>query len=127
MCHVEQGTSCVALNSHVLRTSESCEGHKSTRFGDSGFVIICKPIESNVQDRGVMHTMRSEISDTANCVTLDLNIRAQHLADKGFQAAKLDYKELVVGLGVVRVCRHGMAKGHVLLTARFPRAALAAR
>lgn len=44
--------------------------------------------------------MGSEIGYTTNCITLDLNIRAQHLADKGFQAAKLDDQELVVGLGV---------------------------
>lgn len=43
--------------------------------------------------------MCSEISDTTNCIALNLDVRAQHLADKGFQAAKLDDKELVVGLG----------------------------
>ena len=41
--------------------------------------------------------MRSEIRDTAYCITLNLNIRAQHLADKRFQTAELDNKELVVG------------------------------
>jgi len=41
--------------------------------------------------------MRGEIRNTAHCVALNLYIRAQHLADKGFQAAKLDNKELVVG------------------------------
>lgn len=71
--------------------------------------------------------MCGEISDTTDCIALNLDIRAQHLADKGFQAAKLNNEELVVGLGVVRVCRHDIATGYALLTARFPRAALAAR
>jgi len=41
--------------------------------------------------------MGGEIRNTTHCVTLDLNVRTQHLADKRFQAAKLDNKELVVG------------------------------
>lgn len=34
--------------------------------------------------------MRSEIRNAAYCIALNLDIRAQHLADKRFQAAKLD-------------------------------------
>jgi hypothetical protein len=41
--------------------------------------------------------MGSEISDTTNCVALNLDVRAQHLADKRFQPAKLHNEELVVG------------------------------
>jgi len=41
--------------------------------------------------------MRSEIRNAAHCIALNLDIWAQHLADKGFQSAELDNKELVVG------------------------------
>lgn len=41
--------------------------------------------------------MRSEIRDAAHCITLNLDIRAQHLADERFQAAELNDEKLVVG------------------------------
>ena len=41
--------------------------------------------------------MRGEIRNAAHRITLNLDVRAQHLADKRFQAAELDNKELVVG------------------------------
>ena len=40
--------------------------------------------------------MRREIRNATHCIALDLDVRAQHLADKWFQAAELDNKELVV-------------------------------
>lgn len=45
---------------------------------------------------GLVHTVGSEVGDTTNCIALDFNIRTQHLANEGFQAAKLDNEELVV-------------------------------
>jgi hypothetical protein len=42
--------------------------------------------------------MRGEIRNTAYCVALNLYVRAQHLADKRFQAAELDDEEFVVGV-----------------------------
>lgn len=41
--------------------------------------------------------MRSKIRNAAHCIALNLDIRAQHLADEGFQTAELDDKEFVVG------------------------------
>lgn len=41
--------------------------------------------------------MGSEISNTTNCIALNFDIRAQHLADKRFQAAELYNEEFVVG------------------------------
>ena len=41
--------------------------------------------------------MSSEIRDAAYCIALNFDIRAQHLADKGFQTAELDNKKLIVG------------------------------
>ena len=43
--------------------------------------------------------MRSKIRNAAHCIALNFDIRAQHLADKRFQAAELDNKKLVVGCG----------------------------
>ena len=40
VCHVQQGTNCVALNSHILRTSDSCEMRKGIGLGNYGLVII---------------------------------------------------------------------------------------
>ena len=47
--------------------------------------------------RDPVRTMSCKIGDTTNCVTLHFDIRAQHLTDKRFQAAKLDDEKLVVG------------------------------
>ena len=41
--------------------------------------------------------MRREIRNATRCVTLDLDVQAQHLMDKRFQATELDDKELVIG------------------------------
>ena len=41
-------------------------------------------------------TMGSQVRDTTNSVALNLNIRAQHLADEGFKTSELDDQELVV-------------------------------
>ena len=76
MCHVEQGTSCIALNSHVLGAGESREGHESTRFGDFRLVVVCIVIEQAFKIRSLGHTMCSEISDATNCIALNLDIRA---------------------------------------------------
>lgn len=42
------------------------------------------------------HTVRREIRDTAYCITLNLDVRTRHLADKGSQPAELDDEKLVV-------------------------------
>ena len=43
-----------------------------------------------------LRTMRREISYTAYCIALYLDIWAQHLADERFEAAKFHNKELVI-------------------------------
>lgn len=40
--------------------------------------------------------MSSEIGDTPDSIALDLDVRAEHLANQGFEAAQFDNKKLVV-------------------------------
>ena len=40
--------------------------------------------------------MCGEIRDTANGITLNFDIRAQHLTDEGFEPSQLDNKYFVI-------------------------------
>ena len=72
--------------------------------------------------------MSSQIGHASNCIALYFDVGTEHLPDQRLQTTELYYKEFVLG------CYHGrletvsdVAECDVLLTARFPRAALAAR
>lgn len=41
-------------------------------------------------------TVRCKIRYTAHSITLDLDVRTQHLSDQRLQAAELDYLQLVL-------------------------------
>jgi hypothetical protein len=41
-------------------------------------------------------TVCSQVSDTADGVALDFDIRAEHLTDQGLEATELDDQELVL-------------------------------
>lgn len=72
--------------------------------------------------------MCSEISDTSDGITLHLYVGTEHLAYERLEPAQLDNKQLVFGLS--RVISQTGIKCHgsnLLFTAKFPRAALAAR
>jgi len=72
--------------------------------------------------------MGSQICYTSNSVTLHLDIRTEHLANQRFQPSKLYDEQLVVGYH--REINEGSFREgirSVLLTAKFPSAALAAR
>jgi hypothetical protein len=75
------------------------------------------------------HTMCSEIGDTSNGITLNFYVGAQHLAYERLEPAQLDNKQLVFSLppgssAEQESKNHGL---NLLFTAKFPRAALAAR
>ncbi len=59
---------------------------------------------------GLVVVVRGKVGDAADGVALHFDVGAEHLADQGFQTTELDDEQLVLGL-----------------TARLPRAALAAR
>lgn len=41
MGHIQQGSSGIPLNAHVLGPSEASEWHKGTGLGDLGLVLVC--------------------------------------------------------------------------------------
>lgn len=71
--------------------------------------------------------MSGEVRDTANRIALHFNIWRHHLADERSQTTK--YDDIYFVLGCIRLVHASdFATTHnVLLTARFPSAALAAR
>jgi hypothetical protein len=42
------------------------------------------------------HTVCSQVSDTADCVALDFDVRTKHLTDQGLEATELDDQELIL-------------------------------
>jgi hypothetical protein len=72
--------------------------------------------------------MCSEIGDTSDGITLHLYVGTKHLAYERLEPAQLDNEQLIFSLPRV-ISRIGI-KNHslnLLFTAKFPRAALAAR
>lgn len=72
--------------------------------------------------------MCSKIGDASDGITLHLYVGAKHLAYERLEPAQLDNKQLIFGLS--RVISRTEIKRHdldLLFTAKFPRAALAAR
>ena len=70
--------------------------------------------------------MCSEIGDTSDSITLYLDVGAEHLANERLEPTQLDDKQLIFswrGLSAEK-SRHRL---DLLFTAKFPRAALAAR
>lgn len=69
--------------------------------------------------------MSREVGNAAHSVALNLDVGAQHLTDERLQASKGDDQKLVISFDVLA---HRAVGGRcVPLTARLPRAALAAR
>ena len=73
---------------------------RGIRAPDLAILVLLSSVyqlRNNSLSRSLVHTMGSEISNTTNCIALNFDIRAQHLADKRFQAAELYNEEFVVG------------------------------
>ena len=72
--------------------------------------------------------MRSKIGDTSNGIALHLYIGTKHLAYERLEPAQLDNKQFIFGLQRVISETEIKSRGlNLLFTAKFPRAALAAR
>jgi hypothetical protein len=72
--------------------------------------------------------MSCQIRHAADCIALDFDIGTQHLTYERLQPAKFDDEKLIVSyrdISISKVLVGIMAS--LLFTARFPRAALAAR
>lgn len=96
---------------------------RGTRAPDLAIGVLFSSTLSITAD-GWRRTVSSEIGDTAYCVALNFDIRAKHLPDEWFQASERNDEKLVFG------CERQQSVpgyGHIPLTARLPRAALAAR
>lgn len=79
-----------------------------------------------------IHTMSCQVCDAADSVTLHLHIRTQHLSDERFQSAEFHNEKLIIRYknptwhrSTPR--RKANVDFDVLLTAKLPNAALAAR
>ena len=73
-------------------------------------------------------TVSGEISDASDGIALHFDVGAEHLADERFQSTELDNEQLI--LRYIRIINLKDVKPYrvdALFTARFPRAALAAR
>lgn len=72
--------------------------------------------------------MRSEVCNAPDSITLDLDVGRQHLTDEGRETSQLNDEDLVLRYTVRQSLGLQASVGsNLLLTARFPRAALAAR
>ena len=74
--------------------------------------------------------MGSQVCHTTNSIALHLHIWAKHLTDEGLEATKLDYEQFVIGFipnPVSDISTLRRKRKDALFTAKFPRAALAAR
>jgi hypothetical protein len=128
MGHVQEGAGSISLNAHVLRTSEPGERDERAGLGDLCLVVVCATSAPWACEERKAHTVRRKVCDAANGVTLDLDVRAEHLPDERLQTAKLYDKKLVLGCGSRLSARDSENTTlDALFTARLPRAALAAR
>ena len=71
--------------------------------------------------------MGSKVGHTSNCVTLDFDIGTEHLSNKRLQASKRYNEELVLSYSLHQLCVQYSGADYSPFTARFPKAALAAR
>jgi hypothetical protein len=112
MRHVEQSTRRISLYPHISRLGEASKRSESAGTGNLGLVLF----------------VRCKIGDASDSVALHLNIRRQHLSNERSQSTKLDNKDLVIGCSTSsqQLDEFIEVVANALLTARFPRAALAA-
>lgn len=124
MCHVEQSPGSISLHPHILRFSKSGQRAQSARLGDLCLVLL----------------MRRQVRDASDSVALDFDVGRAHLVDEGAQSPEGHDLDLVLGWVARRVSSFapsictgrayvGIWDGFQAspLTARLPRAALAAR
>lgn len=113
MGHVQERASGIALDTHVFRLGQTDQGSKSTGAGNLGLVFF----------------MGSQVGDTPDRIALNLNIGRYHLVNQRRQPSQGDNQHLVIGymLSVTDATREKRDIKNGPLTARFPRAALAAR
>jgi hypothetical protein len=79
--HVEQGTRCVPLYSHILRLGESCQWDQRTRLGDLSLVFVYESADLHCARKAEL-TMCGEVSNTSHGITLHLDVRRQHLPNQ---------------------------------------------
>lgn len=80
MGHVEQRSSRVSLNAHILRLSQADERAQRARSSDLGLVLfVC-----------------GQIRDATHRIALHLHVRRHHLADQRGQPSKGDDQDLVL-------------------------------
>lgn len=112
MCHVQESSCGISLHAHVPGLCQTREWAECAGFRDLRLVFF----------------MRSEVRDAPDSITLDLNIGRQHLSDERRETSQLNDEDLVLRYEVCQSLRlHCCFGPNLLLTARFPRAALAAR
>ena len=130
--HVEKCPRRVSLNAHIFGPGEPGQRTERSRSRDLGLVIL----------------VRGEVGDAADGVALHLDVGRHHLSDEGSQATQEDDGDFVLrcqAVSIVMLEDFTIVKGDrgarasppppgnrsggaiLLLTARLPKAALAAR
>jgi len=70
--------------------------------------------------------MSGKVGNAPDCVALNFDIWRHHLSDEGRQTTELDDGNLVFSYSLSVVLNQAKRYCNILLTARFPNAALAA-
>jgi hypothetical protein len=79
--HIQESSGCVSLNTHIIRPRHPCQRNQSAGLGNLGLIFI----------------MSGKICNASDGITLDFNVRAQHLANQWLQSTQPDDKQLVLG------------------------------
>lgn len=90
MRHVEQSSSRIPLDTHILGPSKSSERAQSSRPSNLRLVFL----------------MGSQIGDAAYGIALHLDVGGHHLPDKRSQASEKNYRHFVFGYINVKTCSY---------------------
>lgn len=112
MRHVQESSCRVSLHAHIPGLCQTRKWAEGARFCYLRLIFF----------------MRSEVCDAPYSITLNLNVGRQHLTDERRETSQLNDEDLVLRWEVLSVIVFTRLHGsNLLLTARFPSAALAAR
>ncbi len=110
MGHVQQSPSSISLHPHILGLCQSCKRSQCSRPCDLCFIVL----------------VGCQVGDATNRIALNLDVWRHHLADKRSEASKEYNSDLILGYTRSDTI-YTTRTANSLLTARLPRAALAAR
>ena len=113
MRHIQQSPSSITLNPHILRFRQSGQRSEGSRPRNLRLVVL----------------VGRQVGDASDGITLHLDVRRHHLTDQRRQSTQQDNRNFVLGCSFrqSRTLLACLRLEYILLTARLPSAALAAR